>query len=164
MLIPIWRCSWSSAGAAPTTSEWSTTLLPNKVPPILDVLRYVPQNRCVLWIIASLIAIYCLCRLCLIGNYFSCNIAVCKSIHNKKYMFLLPCQWTVLIWAFIFHRIRVLEQCFCLQPINPVQVSFTAFTYVTTVSNQKGLGSYFHEFNDQFTLQQCTICVHLFLY
>ena len=35
-----WRCSWSSTDTAPTTSEWSTVLLPNKMRLILDILRY----------------------------------------------------------------------------------------------------------------------------
>ena len=39
-----WRCSWSSAtGNAPTTSEWSTILLPTKVQLILEI-RWVNQH------------------------------------------------------------------------------------------------------------------------
>ena len=36
-----WRCSWSSVGAAPTISEWSTSVLPSKVRLILEVWCYI---------------------------------------------------------------------------------------------------------------------------
>ena len=55
MLSREWRCSWSSAdrrcsvgaaptGDAPTTSEWSTIVLPTKVRLLLEVLQYSQVN------------------------------------------------------------------------------------------------------------------------
>ena len=35
-----WRCSWSTTGVAPTTSKWSTILLPTKVQLMSEVWQY----------------------------------------------------------------------------------------------------------------------------
>ena len=40
-----WRCSWAApTGGAPTTSEWSTILLPSKVRLILETWRYTKRT------------------------------------------------------------------------------------------------------------------------